>query len=96
MHCEYLYMGARHDGLKYILLLKDDLSGYLWLWVSKEANSEATAAALAKWISQYGAMDWLVTDKGSHFKNQVSTALTKEFGVIQHLPQPTHRGQMEQ
>jgi len=30
-------------------------------------------------------MDWLVIDQGRHFKNKVSTALTKEIGVIHHF-----------
>jgi hypothetical protein len=46
IHFDYLFMGPSKAGFKYILLIKDDLSGYLWLVPSEAAGAAATVDAL--------------------------------------------------
>ena len=50
VHCDYLYMGSSIKDHKYVLLLRDDHSGFIWLWMTKAANSAETASALARCI----------------------------------------------
>jgi hypothetical protein len=38
---------------QYILLLKDDLSGYLWLVSCRAADAAATVDALMRWFSVF-------------------------------------------
>eukprot|EP00171_Calliarthron_tuberculosum_P001006 IDg1006t1 len=59
IHMDYLYMGTSTCEMKYSLILRDDLSSYVWLWDAKSANSETAAAALARWIACFGTMNWL-------------------------------------
>jgi hypothetical protein len=46
---DYLYTGSSRDGkYQYLLLLKDDLSGYLWLVPCRTADAAATVGALMR------------------------------------------------
>lgn len=67
----FLYMGPGQDGLKYTLVLRDDLYGYTWLWSTSEANSECAIDAFSAWISAFGSVTWFVSDYVSHFKNKL-------------------------
>lgn len=52
IHADFLYMGPpERSELKYVLVIKDDLSSYTWLWPCGSADSEAATYALSKWIS---------------------------------------------
>jgi hypothetical protein len=49
LHFDYLYTGSSRDGkYQYLLLLKDDLSGYLWLVPCRTADAAATVGALMR------------------------------------------------
>lgn len=55
VHADILYMGpAEGSQLKYLLLIKDDLSSYTWLHPSENADSDAATSALFKWIACFG------------------------------------------
>lgn len=42
---------------KYVLVLKDKLSSYVWLIPSTAAELETVAQALHKWMSTFTAME---------------------------------------
>ena len=67
------------DGFTYVLVMKDDFSGFVHLVSAKEA----AANALMNWFSQFGYRRIWVSDRGSHFKNQIMDALSDSLG-IQH------------
>jgi hypothetical protein len=47
LHFDCLYIGLSRDGkYQYLLLLKDDLNGYLWLVPCRTADAAATVDAL--------------------------------------------------
>jgi hypothetical protein len=51
LHFEFLYIGLSRDGkYQYLLLLKDDLSGQLWLLPCRTADAPATVDALMRWL----------------------------------------------
>ena len=50
IHFDLLYMGHGFDGLKYIPVIRDDISSYLRLIPTGKADAEAAAARLARWI----------------------------------------------
>ncbi len=37
------------------------------------------------WLGCFGSMLWLVSDQGSHFKNELVCALTEEFRISHHF-----------
>lgn len=78
-------MGKGVDGKKYVLILRDDLSGYIWLWPTEDANAEAAVDALSTWVGIFGSMTWILSDQGSHFKKQLMEGLVKYFRSQHHL-----------
>jgi Integrase zinc binding domain len=49
LHFDFLYIGLSRDGMyQYLLLLKDDLGGYLWLVPCHTADAAATVNALMR------------------------------------------------
>jgi Integrase zinc binding domain len=52
LHFDFLYIGlSRYRRYQYILLLKDDLSGYIWLVPCHMADTPATVDALMRWFA---------------------------------------------
>lgn len=81
-------MGPSTTLEKYILLICDDFSSYVWLYDTTSATSSAAADALFLWIGTFEIMTWLVTDQGSHFLNDLSHYLTEKFHIQHHLATP--------
>jgi Integrase core domain/Integrase zinc binding domain len=72
LHFDFLYIGLSRGGkYQYLLLLKDDLSGYLWLVPCRTADAAATVDALIRWFAVFGVVLLWMSDRGSHFKNEV-------------------------
>lgn len=78
IHFDYPYMGPGIQDLKYILVLHDVVSAYLWLVSSKSADSETAAHSLAIWIRVFTFMLTWVCDQALHFKYEVLKILTNE------------------
>jgi hypothetical protein len=54
---DFFYNGLSRDGkYQYLLLLKDDLSGYLWLVPCRTADVAATVDALMRWFAVFGVV----------------------------------------
>jgi Integrase zinc binding domain len=57
LHFDFLYIGLSRDGnYQYLLLLKDDLSGYLWLVPCHTADAAATVDSLMRWFAVSGVI----------------------------------------
>jgi RNase H-like domain found in reverse transcriptase/Reverse transcriptase (RNA-dependent DNA polymerase)/Integrase core domain/Integrase zinc binding domain len=85
IHFDYLYMGPSEAGFKYLLLIKDDLSGYVWLVPTQAADAAATVDALTLWFAAFGVVKTWVSDQGSHFKNQVMDSVRKTLRSQHHF-----------
>jgi hypothetical protein len=62
-----------------LLLLKDDQSGYLSLVPCRTADAAATVDALMRWFAVFGVVLLWISDRGSHFKNEVVRRVQKEL-----------------
>lgn len=62
LHVDYQFMGEGIDGLKYVLLIRDDLSWFVWLCSTTSPTGEFAAEMLLKWVATFGTMVWLITD----------------------------------
>jgi hypothetical protein len=70
LHFDFFYMGqSKRNKYKYLLLLKNDLSGYLWLVPCKAAGAAETVDALIHWFATFGVVLQWLSDQGVHFKN---------------------------
>ena len=88
LHVDFLYMGPCQEGLKYILLLRNDFSSYVWCFALESADAESAAGALTSWFAAFSSMPWLVTDQGAHFKNQILVELKKTSRYNHHFTTP--------
>jgi transposase InsO family protein len=68
-----------------LLLLKDDLGGYLWLVPCRTADAAATVDALVRWFAVFGVVLLWISDRGSHFKNEVVQRVLKELKAKHHF-----------
>ena len=71
--------------MQYVLLIRDDLSSFVWTCACKAANGEFAAEMLAKWVANFGTMAWIVSDQGSHFHNAVHADLIEKFKTKKHF-----------
>ena len=88
LHMDYLYIGRSRQGYQYILMLKDDFSSYVRLDLAASADSVSAAQALSDWIATFTAPKMLVSDGGSHFKNEVIRRLRDEARIYHHITTP--------
>lgn len=62
-------MEASSDGINYVLVVNDDLSGYRFLRPTSEADSETTKNVLVAWFTAFGVSHIYISNQGGHFKN---------------------------
>ena len=81
LHFDFLYQGPGTGGVKYVLALTDDLSSYKWLCLTERADAEATEQEISRWIRTSTAMEFWVSDQGSHFKNELIKCLADAYKI---------------
>lgn len=85
LHFDFCYMSNGEDDYTYVLVLKEDFSGYVWLEPTKLANADTVANSLIHWFSAFGVVtDW-VSDRGSHFKNELVRILQDSLKSSHHF-----------
>lgn len=84
LHMDFLFLGAGNGGQKYVLILKDDFSHYVWLWNKADVTAVSAAETLCVWMGVFGAMAWPISDQGSHFKNTLIRELTDDVRTRHH------------
>ena len=81
LHFDFLYIGESTIGHEYILILKDDFSGYVFLRSCESANAQTTADVLMEYFSTFVPVLKWFSDQGSHFKNEVMEILATSLGA---------------
>eukprot|EP00737_Agarophyton_chilense_P000533 gb/GEZJ01000595.1/.p1 GENE.gb/GEZJ01000595.1/~~gb/GEZJ01000595.1/.p1 ORF type:complete len:370 (-),score=37.03 gb/GEZJ01000595.1/:420-1529(-) len=81
-------MSRGDHGQLYVLIVKDDLSGYVWLKATSEAEAETTTAVLLDWFSSFGIPKSWVSDKGSYFKNKLMNLIADALKSKHHFTLP--------
>jgi hypothetical protein len=86
LHFDYFYIGLSRDGkYQYLILLKDDLCRYLWLVPCHTADAAAIVDALMRWFAVFGVMLLRISDRVSHFKNEVVQRVQRELKAKHHF-----------
>ncbi|KAF0702836.1 hypothetical protein AaE_015685 [Aphanomyces astaci] len=78
-------MPMAKSGQKQVLVVKDDMSGFVQLFAAESADAAATALCLMTWFTTFGCVDTWVSDGGSHFKNEVIEKVRKWVGAHHHI-----------
>lgn len=85
IHFDFLSLPESKSGSQYILVLKDDMSSYCELIVCDEATADTACRGLLDWFKRFGPVTQWVSDRGTHFKNQVLQQVQKSFGSVHHF-----------
>ncbi|CAF1472839.1 unnamed protein product, partial [Rotaria sordida] len=79
------------SGNRYVLVVTDRLSGYVFATASPTNTAQDTARILMeKIILVHGPPDILITDQGTHFKNELLQAISKLVGCAHVFSTPYH------
>lgn len=85
LHFDYCYMMLGQCKKRYVLILKDDLSGYVWLVPTEDTDAQTTAQILLNWFASFGVPQTWVSDRGSHFKNELIRLLRESTKGSHHF-----------
>ena len=88
IHFDFCYIMQGEQDQAYVLVIKDDFSGYVWLLPAKNADSSTTADGLLTWFSSFGVVPQWVSDQGTHFKNEVIRHLLEQMNSSHHFTLP--------
>ena len=86
LHQDWLYMKKLSTkGPQYLDVQKDDATNYVWLTPAQVPTALETANHIEKWMGCFMTPKYLVSDGGSHFKNEVVKELTRRYGITHHI-----------
>lgn len=88
IHFDFLYLEESEEGYEWVLVIKDELSGYIEIFPTYAITAEFTASALIDWFSRNGIPKKLVSDNGSHFKNELMKKLSDFYKLQHHFVTP--------
>ncbi|KAE8951185.1 hypothetical protein PF011_g33033 [Phytophthora fragariae] len=78
-------MVESESGLKYVLVLKDNMSGYVELIACPNPTADYVYTGLMDWFKRFGVVLQWVSDQGAHFRNQVIERLQRALGAQHHF-----------
>jgi len=87
IHFDYLYISASNSKLKYLLVIRCDLSSFIDLYPTPtdSPTSFHVAGSLLYWFSRYGVASTWVSDRGSHFLNEVIQLVAQRLHATHHF-----------
>lgn len=88
IHIDYCFLKKGEGGKLYVLIVKDDLSGYFWLRATSKTDTATTAAILLHWIPAFGIPSYWISDKGSHSKYQIVKHISDTLYCAHHFTMP--------
>lgn len=74
---DYMEFSLGSTGEKYVLLFRDDHSGYCLLFPFADTNAKNAAHAIIDWCAAPGVPSELISDGPAHFRNENVHLVTK-------------------
>ncbi len=62
LHFDFCYINHGDNSLRYILVIKDDHSGYVWLVFVGDTTADTVETELVRWFSTFGVVTTWVSD----------------------------------
>ena len=78
-------MSRSRDDFKYVLMMKNDHIGYVWLKSTKDTTEEVAACRLIEWFSCFGVVNQWVSGRGTHFWNELVNQLRERVKSEHHF-----------
>jgi hypothetical protein len=85
VHLDFMSMEDSNDGLRYLLVMKDDFSGFCRLYSTPDATAISAVHAIMDWIANFQMMKVIISDQGPHFKNLMVNRLTQMLKINHHM-----------
>ncbi|ETV69592.1 hypothetical protein H257_14731 [Aphanomyces astaci] len=89
IHFDWLSMPMAKSGQKQLLVVKDDMSGFVLLFAAKSADAAATAQCLMSWFSMFGCVatwvTWKTLSTDVETFNEVIEKVRKLMEVVNRL-----------
>lgn len=85
LHMDFLYMGKSRDDYKYLLVLEDGFTGFALLHKAVTCDAKEAAEGILQWISLFGDVRVLCSDRGPHFMNSVVRNLAERLRIRHHF-----------
>ena len=73
------------DDTKFILVLKEDITGFAMLEPASAANADNATVGLRRWLTTLGVPSVLVSDTATHYDNHLLAKLTTRLGMDHHF-----------
>ena len=69
-------------------MLRDDHSGYCWLFAFPDTIAENAATAIIAWSAAFGAPSGLMSEGPTHFRNETMRLISKGLSIRHHFTLP--------
>ncbi|POM74029.1 Hypothetical protein PHPALM_9063 [Phytophthora palmivora] len=81
LHWDFLSLGDSYGDSAYLLVLKDGLSHYYELFPCATPTAYVAAEVLMMWDARFGTSKTLMSDQGSHFRNEMINQLAARLKI---------------
>ena len=76
---DYVYIRDSTEGFKYLLVIRDEFSRLVKLYLARSCDTEPVVHAILDWIATNGMPARFKSDNGTHFRNTVMKSLMKRL-----------------
>lgn len=80
IHSDYCYMGRGEGSYTYTLIIKDDISDYVWFRPCESADSDTTAKMLIEWFAAFGVVNKWISEQ-VHISKLKSSAICARYNT---------------
>lgn len=70
LHWDFLSLGSGYGDTAYLLVAKDELTHYCELFPCSTPTAFIAAELLSMWCARFGVPKSLLSDQGSHIRNE--------------------------
>ncbi|KAE9355709.1 hypothetical protein PR003_g2678 [Phytophthora rubi] len=88
LHWDFLSLTPSHGDLRYVLVLKDDLTHFCELVACSSPTAFVAAEAIMDWYKRFGSPETRQSDCGTHFRNSVLNLLSSRLKSKQDFTPP--------
>ena len=85
---DYIELGLSSIGAKYVLMLRDDHSGYCRFFAFPDTIAENAATAIIDCTAAFGVPAALTSDGPTHLRNETMRLISKGLRVPHHFTLP--------
>ena len=82
---DYIKVWPSKNGRSYALMQADKMSKLAKFTATEQTTAVPACQAMLWWGSQFGLPEWLISDGGTHFANDVMKLLTGKMKVKHHV-----------